>query len=183
MEKTKLLTQSGTSKNPRKPWHKNCTVLFDHYWHCPYCVSPPTSVQSSSQRLIKYRCRCRKELVCTLEKYHFASIKGRYVLCTVIKIDVCAFPWHLKILSSLKFVLDRGGKDIEYVIMVFLLTVCLLKKEGNTSAALVVRLIILPLLFIHSQGRLNFCATDLRRESWGQFPGVRTPRASGLHSS
>lgn len=26
-------------------------------WHCPYCVSPPTSVQSSSQRLTKYRCR------------------------------------------------------------------------------------------------------------------------------
>lgn len=74
-------------KNPRKPWHKNCTVLFDHYWHCPYCVSPPTSLQSSSQRLLKYRCRCRKELVCTLEKYHFVSIKDRYVLRTVIKID------------------------------------------------------------------------------------------------
>lgn len=26
-------------------------------WHCPYCVSPPTSAQSSSQRLTKYRCR------------------------------------------------------------------------------------------------------------------------------
>lgn len=26
-------------KKPEKPWHKNCTVWFDHYWHCPYCVS------------------------------------------------------------------------------------------------------------------------------------------------
>lgn len=30
-------------------------------WHCPYCVSPPTSVQSSSHRLTKYRCGKEKK--------------------------------------------------------------------------------------------------------------------------
>lgn len=46
------------------------------------------------------------------------------MLCTVTKVDVCAFPWHLKFLNSVKFVLDGGeGGGIEYVIMVFLLKV------------------------------------------------------------
>lgn len=30
-------------------------------WHCPHCVSPPTSAQSSSHRLAKYRCGERKK--------------------------------------------------------------------------------------------------------------------------
>lgn len=36
---------------------------------------------------------------------------------------------------------------------------------------------------MHSWRRLTFCTAGLRKESWGQFPGVRTPRPPGLHSS
>lgn len=30
-------------------------------WHCPHCFSPPTSAQSSSHRLTKYRCGEKKK--------------------------------------------------------------------------------------------------------------------------
>lgn len=101
--------------------------------------------------------------MCTVEKYHFVSIKGWYVLCTVIKIDSHVFPMRPEFLSCLKFVLD--SVKINPVVFCRQAVIRLLKTDGNVSAALVIRLIILPLLFVYSRGRLNLCATGSRKKS------------------
>lgn len=52
-------------------------------WQCPYCVSPPTSAQSSSQRLTKYRCRWKR-----------AGVLQRKMLLYRHKVPTCVLHCH-----------------------------------------------------------------------------------------
>lgn len=62
-------------------------------WHCPHCVSPPTSAQSSSHRLAKYRCGEKKKRVCVrtrkmpLYSHEVASVH-------------CAVSWELSLVLA-----------------------------------------------------------------------------------
>lgn len=80
-EKTKLLTwfvqEVGVSKKKRisgKPWHKNCTALFDHSDTAPttfLLLLQHSQVHRDSQNTGAGR----KEPVCTQQKCHFTGIK------------------------------------------------------------------------------------------------------------
>lgn len=96
--KTKLLTwptQAVTaSKYLRKPWHKNCTVQFDH------CDSAPTASllllqHSQVHRDSQSTGAGGKEPVCSKEKCYFTGIKCRHVFCTVMKIELCVLWMHI----------------------------------------------------------------------------------------
>lgn len=89
IDKTKLLTWSVqaaiASKNPRKPWQKNCTVLLDH---CDTAHTVTLLVLQYSQVKDSQNTGTgRKELVCTQEKCHFTKIKPQCLQCTVMKME------------------------------------------------------------------------------------------------
>lgn len=77
---------SRGKQNPRKPWHINCTVLFDNYDTAP-TASLLLLQYSQVHRDSQNTGGGRKEPVCTQEKYHFTGIKRRYGLRTVMKIE------------------------------------------------------------------------------------------------
>ncbi len=98
IEKAKLLTWSVQAvcagKNLWKPWHKNCTVLFDHYDTAPtvsLLLLQYSQVHTDSQNTGA----SRKEPVCTQEKCHFIGIKLRYVQCTVMKMEPDVLWMHI----------------------------------------------------------------------------------------
>lgn len=105
-------------------------------------------------------------------------------------------PWReyrellQRITSDWKIFVEICNYSCEYKYLSEMLMLCwgnvtlLLGFHGEMfdSSHLSSGLISFPLC-VHSWRRLHFCATGLRRESRGQFPGVRTPRPPGLHSS
>lgn len=101
-QKTKFLTWSMqavvASKNPRKPWQKNCTVLLDHCDTAP-TVSLLRLESSQVHRDSQSTGARRKELLCTWEKCHFTVIKCQYVLRAALSwkwsLTVCALNAHL----------------------------------------------------------------------------------------
>lgn len=97
IEKTKLLTWSVqaaiASKNPRKPWQKNCTVLLDHYETAP-TVTLLLLQYSQVQRDSQHTGAGRKEPVCIQEKCHFTGIKRQCVICTVMKMEPYVLWMH-----------------------------------------------------------------------------------------